>query len=345
MKNLLTILTILIGSSIYSNAQISIRTESYTKQIQQVETYDSLSNFNLNYDIIANEYQTENLALTNINGQFKQFIGQNIYILPLTQKETSFNSKWGSSDAKNDKLRGKYYIIDGFEFKIDENYTGLFKLDKVIFKLKNEDGKKCKWKVAYHSLDEALLVGYYEKLKYKSVGNTFVYTGRAKGKGSQFIVEPSLDHSSIDTKTNQIINLKNGEEWLCTDIQLVDDEIAMQLYAIFTNSDGHEIKARIENRFLTKGETHAAFFSCFMEKNEYIDWKESLVAKYGLENALLIIEKKVKIGMSDTMCLESWGEPDSKNRTVLNGVETEQWVYKTKSYLYFDNGILTAIQN
>lgn len=46
MKNLLTILTILIGSSIYSNAQISIRTESYTKQIQQVETYDSLSNFN-----------------------------------------------------------------------------------------------------------------------------------------------------------------------------------------------------------------------------------------------------------------------------------------------------------
>lgn len=95
MKNLLTILTILIGCSIYSNAQISFRTESYTKQIQQVETYDSLSNLNLNYDIISNEYQTENLALTNINGQFKQFIGQNIYILPLTQKETSFNSKWG----------------------------------------------------------------------------------------------------------------------------------------------------------------------------------------------------------------------------------------------------------
>ena len=94
MKNLFTILTILIASSIYSNAQISIRTESCTKQIQQVETYDSLSNLNLNYDIIANEYQTENLTLTNINGQFKQFIGQNIYILPLTQKETSFNSKW-----------------------------------------------------------------------------------------------------------------------------------------------------------------------------------------------------------------------------------------------------------
>ena len=49
--------------------------------------------------------------------------------------------------------------------------------------------------------------------------------------------------------------------------------------------------------------------------------------------------------MSDTMCLESWGAPDSKNRPILIGVETEQWVYETKSYLYFDNGILTAIQN
>ena len=42
MKKLLTTLTILIGSCIHSNAQISIRTETYTKQIQQVEVYDSL---------------------------------------------------------------------------------------------------------------------------------------------------------------------------------------------------------------------------------------------------------------------------------------------------------------
>lgn len=56
-------------------------------------------------------------------------------------------------------------------------------------------------------------------------------------------------------------------------------------------------------------------------------------------------KKKVKIGMTDKMCIEAWGEPDSKNRTVLNGKETEQWVYKTNSYLYFDDGILTAIQN
>ena len=141
MRNLLIALIAFWGSCTYSNAQIiSIRTDVDTKQAQQVEKYDSLSNFDLNYDIIANEYQTEEAALTNINGQFKQFIGQRIYILPFTQKQLNFHKKWGSSDTKNDRLRGEYYTIDGFEFKLDESYTGMYKLDKVIFKLRNEDG-------------------------------------------------------------------------------------------------------------------------------------------------------------------------------------------------------------
>lgn len=345
MKNILITFFVFQISTSFINAQISIRMEDDINYRSTVEVYDSLSNFNLNYDIIAKEYHSESVAIKNISSQFKQFEGQSIYILPMTKKEHSFNKKWSSNSSKNDKLRGSYYTIDGFDFKIDEKYTGLFKLDKVIFKLKNEDGKKYKWEVAYYSLNDALLVGYYEKLKSKSIGNTFVYTGRSKGKGSQFIVEPLLDHSSIDIKTNQVVDLQNGEEWLCTDIQLVDDEITMQLYAILTNLNGKEIKARIENRFLTKGEQNATFFSCFMEKKEYIGWKDSLIEKYGVDNALLIIGKKAKIGMSDSMCLDSWGEPDSKNRTILNGMEREQWIYKNKSYLYFDNGILVAIQN
>lgn len=91
MRNSLIAFIAFWGSCTYSNAQISIRTEVNTKPTQQIEKYDSLSNFNLNYDIIANEYQTEETALTNINGQFRQFIGQSIYILPFTQKQLSFH--------------------------------------------------------------------------------------------------------------------------------------------------------------------------------------------------------------------------------------------------------------
>ncbi len=56
------------------------------------------------------------------------------------------------------------------------------------------------------------------------------------------------------------------------------------------------------------------------------------------------MQSKVQIGMSKEMCIESWGEPTKINRTITSGSIHEQWVYY-KSYLYFDDGILSGIQN
>jgi hypothetical protein len=54
----------------------------------------------------------------------------------------------------------------------------------------------------------------------------------------------------------------------------------------------------------------------------------------------------IKIGMTQEQALASqWGKPISVNRTTTAHGVREQWVYNSKSYLYFDNGILTAIQN
>jgi hypothetical protein len=41
----------------------------------------------------------------------------------------------------------------------------------------------------------------------------------------------------------------------------------------------------------------------------------------------------------------SWGKPQSINRTTTRHGVHEQWVYGSRSYLYFENGVLTAIQN
>jgi len=41
----------------------------------------------------------------------------------------------------------------------------------------------------------------------------------------------------------------------------------------------------------------------------------------------------------------SWGRPDSVNRTTTAYGTQEQWVYGSRNYLYFTNGILTTIQN
>lgn len=53
----------------------------------------------------------------------------------------------------------------------------------------------------------------------------------------------------------------------------------------------------------------------------------------------------VVLGMTKEQVLRSnWGKPSSKNRTIVKGLVREQWVYDG-GYLYFENDILTAIQN
>ena len=45
------------------------------------------------------------------------------------------------------------------------------------------------------------------------------------------------------------------------------------------------------------------------------------------------------------MCIASWGNPININRTIVKGLTSEQWVYGWGTYLYFDNGVLSAIQD
>jgi len=54
----------------------------------------------------------------------------------------------------------------------------------------------------------------------------------------------------------------------------------------------------------------------------------------------------VTIGMTKDRVLKSnWGKPINVNRTTTSRGVREQWVYGGQNYLYFENGILTAIQN
>ena len=53
----------------------------------------------------------------------------------------------------------------------------------------------------------------------------------------------------------------------------------------------------------------------------------------------------VFIGMTSAQAEESWGKPDDVNRTTSRSGVSEQWVYESGSYLYFQDGILTTIQN
>lgn len=113
-----------------------------------------------------------------------------------------------------------------------------------------------------------------------------------------------------------------------------------------------EINKNNKLKALTKeyGKSYADFL---IEKNDKtIERFCNLAKRYGKQNAKTIIEGNVKIGWSKEMCREAWGRPDKINTTRgIWGVH-EQWVYEYSdefSYdifcLYFENGILTTIQD
>lgn len=103
---------------------------------------------------------------------------------------------------------------------------------------------------------------------------------------------------------------------------------------------------------LTKkyGMTYADFLKT--ENEETIKRFDTLSKKYGKFNAKLIIEGRVLIGWTKDMCRESWGSPHDINTITGSWGVHEQWVYEysfSDSYsmycLYFENGILTTIQD
>lgn len=73
--------------------------------------------------------------------------------------------------------------------------------------------------------------------------------------------------------------------------------------------------------------------------------RNQIIDKYGIVNGEAILNHKVKIGWTKSMCIASWGKPYDINRTTTTYGSSEQYVYSLKKYLYFENGILTAIQD
>ena len=54
----------------------------------------------------------------------------------------------------------------------------------------------------------------------------------------------------------------------------------------------------------------------------------------------------VRLGMSkEDVLASSWGRPEKINTTTNVYGTREQWVYGSRNYLYFENNVLTSIQN
>ena len=109
--------------------------------------------------------------------------------------------------------------------------------------------------------------------------------------------------------------------------------------AILQEKENQEKYASLVKKY---GSEYAKFINGLSIKSR--EKFERLTPKYGKATAKMMVEGIVRIGWSKQMCIESWGEPEDINKTIGSWGTHEQWVYGY-NYLYFENGVLTAIQN
>lgn len=326
MKNLYIIIKNIIFIFLLSSINECYGRYSTVKiaaKISQQNIYDSTQNF-VGKD--AYKYIGQELYLMG-NSNKNSYL---FFFLDYTKPIVYYNSKEGCTvyniykyDGKNgtiyDEIARKIFIvidvIDHPESSKDKYYD-----DVKYLKLKENENDDTIY-YEYHTDNKYypfpfIVLGYYKKLKSEFVSKKYVFS-------------KTVMHNQKDMENGKDIEFKAGEIWTCKDLTLEDKFYSLEF--IFENNS--------KNKILVNP-------SYFSENNKYaysISEEKLYTNKFGKEIFNLILEEKVKIGMSKEMCELSWGYPNKINQTITVGKKTEQWVYD-RGYLYFVNDKLATIQ-
>ncbi|MCL2247548.1 MAG: DUF2845 domain-containing protein [Lentimicrobiaceae bacterium] len=219
-----------------------------------------------------------------------------------------------------------------------------------------------------------LLVSYFEKQRQLFLNQNFVVRDeneiRRLDRGTFRLMDMTR---MIDINTGDTVRLDPGEMWTCVDVTLMDSEYQYYFtpFLIFRNED-REIRFRFESRdindfFMLEAE-HLERVAVEEERRrerkqaeeermrlaeegrvaaeeERVRLRNEHIRRWGSDLGNTIADGGVRIGMTKEMAIAAWGEPTRINRTTTRHGRREQWVYGGRNNLYFENGILTAIQN
>lgn len=217
-------------------------------------------------------------------------------------------------DFLNSKSRGKNpngydYRYDSFDIRLNK-LIGYAKDYGVYFDLENY--KKENWYYVNYPLKNG------ERKSIKEIFREIDLESERRAK--EWAIQKRNDSISTIQKTinDSLENIKHKQE--------VKKQIAI---------NAKQKKQAIQTKARQKIENEK-------KKNER---RISIINRYGSINGEAILNHKVKIGWTKSMCIASWGKPRDINRTTTTYGSHEQYVYSLKRYLYFENGILTAIQD
>lgn len=265
---------------------------------------------------------------------------------------------WGNIYSDPDSLGGTYFTIT--DIKAYNN--GLKKLEDIdptndraftylyIFLKDEKRNKSLYWKCDVSTLKNYfgdmhpfILVPYFEKLQ-KTYLNQDVYF-------------PSEKKDLVDVNTRELVTIKKGEVWTCSDVSLSetkkqfvkltyflkkgDIEVAMTDRGfILESKHQHEL---LEQQIKEEEKKRAEEEKMAEDRRKQEEFRADCIRKWGQKKGEMIANGMVSIGMTKEQCETAWGFPINKTISVLTGHAAETWYYGYGSYLYFENDILKII--
>lgn len=180
---------------------------------------------------------------------------------------------------------------------------------------------------------EFIILGYFDKLRKNAIGKKYVLNNKRNlSLGGSPILYKVSDGSAYESLPEDLI-------LTIKDVTLIDSNKYKGLAYIYSS---YNLPDSFSNLYLSNFEDYNSYLA---SQKKQADWEKDMIRKYGRTNGQLIIEGRVKLGFTKQMCREAWGEPESINKSTGSWGTHEQWVYGLGSYLYFENGKLTAIDN
>ena len=338
MRKIFFAIAFLLSTHVYSQITI-MNTEVLQKPKYNNFVYDSLRN-------MSPEKYEDKYTYHHLIGQTLLYCGDPYF----------------SYGKKSNLKIGNYYRVDGI--LPDDIGKGLYhrlSLTNTNTGEKSEEGDIFTDKYNF----KWVVLGHYEKMKSLYVNKNFMYLGN-KGYAKYYDKQDNLISLEADTVTK---NIKTETVWTCVDIQVKQREKKDKMnidkrspiVLIFNNPQYGKHYCYLED------ETGKPYKNIYEEKmplvcgkfqlKSYYDnvkalniaaknkRKADLTRKYGASIANLILQGKIRTGMTKNMCRDSWGNPSDINKTTGSFGVHEQWVYGLNSYVYFENGIITSIQN
>lgn len=173
--------------------------------------------------------------------------------------------------------------------------------------------------------------------------------GTITPKNSQMTLNGFLP-VSVDTKGNFTAKFVLKTETNTARIEAINNDKTVSksitVNRIFTEQEKLDIKLAAEK---AQKEAEAQAAKAKAEQEAYERTPAGRVCKkhptWTTEMCEAIGKGKIGLGMTEEQVRAAWGNPRDINRTTTRYGSREQWVYNMSSYVYFDDGVVTTIQN